>query len=53
MRRKRDVEGNTIDRANINPIIDTKTYEVVFENGSMSTYSVNDTEKIMYPQCDE
>ena len=38
-RRKRDVEVNTIDRANSNPIIDTRTYEVEFEDGSMSTYS--------------
>ena len=36
-RRKRDVEGNTIGRANSNPILDTQTYEVDFENGSMIT----------------
>ena len=27
-RRNRNVEGNTIGRANINPIFDTRTYEV-------------------------
>ena len=32
-RRKRDVEGNTIGRANINPILDTQTYEVEFKDG--------------------
>ena len=37
--RKRDVEGNTIGRANSNPILDTRTYKVEFEDGSMSTYS--------------
>ena len=40
-RRKRDVEENTIGRANTNPILDTQIYKVGFENGSMSTYSAN------------
>ena len=35
-RRKRNVEVNTIGRSNINPILDTRTYEVEFEDGSMS-----------------
>ena len=39
--RKRNVEGNTIGRANINPILDTRTYEVEFKYGSMITYSAN------------
>ena len=52
-RRKRDVEVNTIGRANINPILDTRTYEVEFEDGSMSTYSVNGISEIMYAQCYE
>ena len=39
--RKRDVKGNTIGRANSNPIIDNRVYEVEFEDGSMSTYSAN------------
>ena len=38
-RTKRDMEENTIGRANSNPILDTQTYEVEFEYGSMSTYS--------------
>ena len=38
-RRKRDVEGNTIGRDYSNPILDTRTYEVEFEDESMSTYS--------------
>ena len=40
-RRKHDVKGNTIGRANIYPILDTKTYEVEFEDGSMRNYSEN------------
>ena len=40
-RRKRNMEGNTIGRANINPILDTQTYEVVFKDRSISPYSAN------------
>ena len=52
-RRKRNVEVNTIGKANSNPIIDTKTYEVEFEDGSMSTYSEDVIAESMYAQCDE
>ena len=37
--RKREVEENTIGRTNSIPILDTQTYVVEFEDGSMSTYS--------------
>ena len=40
-RRKLDVEGNTIGRANSNTILYTQTYEVEFEDGSMRTYPAN------------
>ena len=36
-RRNRDVEGNTIGRANSNPILYTRTYEVEFEDGIINT----------------
>ena len=52
-RRKRDVDVNTIVRANSNPIIDTQTYEVESEDGSMSTYSSNVIVESMQAQCDE
>ena len=52
-RREHDVEGNTIGRANINTIIDTGTYEVKFEDGSMSTYSANVIVESIYAQCDD
>ena len=52
-RRKRDVEGNTIVRANNNHIIDTRTYEVEFEDGSMSTYSEDVISESIYSHCDE
>ena len=37
--RKCNVEVNTISRANSNPILDTQTYEVDFDDGSMRTCS--------------
>ena len=49
---KRNVEGNTIGRANSNPILDTSTYEFKFEDVSMSTYSANVIAENMYAQCD-
>ena len=52
-RRKRDVKGNTIGRANSNPILDTRTYEVEFEDGIMSTYSANVIAEIVYAQFDD
>ena len=39
--RKRNVEGDTIGRADSNPSLDTRTYEVEFKDGSMSTYTLN------------
>ena len=51
--RKRDVKGDTIDRANSNTNIDTKSYEVEFKDGSMSTYSENVIAESMYSHCDE
>ena len=44
--RKRDIEGNNIGRANSNPIIDTRAYEVEFEDWSMSTYSEMSLQKV-------
>ena len=52
-RRKRDMEGNTIGRANSNPILDTRTYEVEFEDGSMITYSAKVIAENIYSKCDE
>ena len=46
------MEGNTIGRANSNPILDTRTYEAEFKDGSMSTYSTNFIAEIMYAHCD-
>ena len=37
----------------VNPILDTQTYEVEFEDESMSTYSVNVIAESMHDQCDD
>ena len=52
-RRKRDVEGNKIGRADSNPILDTRTYEVEFEDGNMIIYFANVISESTYAQCDE
>ena len=47
------MEGNNIARANSNPILDTRTYEVEFEDGGTSTYSADFIAESMYDKCDE
>ena len=51
-RRKRNVQGNTVGRSNSNPILDTRTYEVEFEDSIMSTHSANVIAESVYAQFD-
>ena len=53
VRRKRDREGNPIGRANANPILDTRSYEVEFEDGDVSELTANTIAESMYAMCDE
>ena len=46
--RKRDSNGNPIGRANANPILDTRIYEVKFEDGAREFYSENLIAENMY-----
>ncbi len=39
--RKRDANGALIGRANANPLLDTRVYEVQFSDGASSEYSAN------------
>ena len=39
--RKRDHEGNVIRRSNANPILDTREYEVKFEDGDVTKLTAN------------
>jgi hypothetical protein len=50
--RKRDVNGNPIGRANSNPFLDTRVYEVELEDGEREYYSANLIAENMYSQID-
>ena len=51
--RKRDHEGNVIGRSNSNPIIDTREYEVKFEDGDVTELTANVISESIYAMCDE
>ena len=50
--RKRDHEGNVIGRSNANPILDTREYEVKFEDGDVTELTANVIAESMYAMCD-
>jgi len=50
--RKRDAEGNTVGRANGNLILDTRTYNVEFGDGTITELTANKIAECMYAQCD-
>jgi hypothetical protein len=51
-RRKRNNDGELEGIADKNPIRDTRTYEVEFEDGELVAYSANLIAENMYAQCD-
>ena len=51
--RKRDHKGNVIGRSNANPILDTREYEVKFEDGDVTELTANVIYESMYAMCDE
>ena len=51
--RGRDHEGNVIERSNANPILDTREYEVKFEDGDVTELTANVIAELMYPTCDK
>ena len=51
--RKRDHEGNVIGRSNANPILDTREYEVNFEDGDVTKLTANAMAESMYAMCDK
>jgi hypothetical protein len=53
VRRKRDREGNPSGRANANPVLDTRTYEVEFDDGDVSELTANTIAESMYSMCDK
>ena len=46
-------DGSVIGRANANPILDTRTYEVKFPDGQMAEMAANVIAQNMYTMCDE
>jgi hypothetical protein len=52
VRRKRELDGTVRGRANANPILDTKTYEIEFPDGRSDEYTANVIAENMYAQCD-
>ena len=51
--RKRDADGNPIGRRNINPILDTREYEVEFPDGATDIFTANMIAENLYSQVDE
>ena len=53
MSRKRSSTGHLIGTSNPNPILDTRIYEVQFDNGTYADYSTNVIMENLYTQADE
>ena len=51
--RKRDHKGNVIVRSNANPILDTRAYEVKFEDGDVTKLTANAIAESMYAMCNK
>eukprot|EP00978_Attheya_sp_CCMP212_P022805 scaffold68594_cov30-Attheya_sp.AAC.1 len=50
--RKRDKDGVAKGKANTNPILDTRTYQVRFPDGVEAEYAANAIAENMWTQCD-
>ena len=50
--RKANADGSAYGRANANPILDTRVYEVEFEDGAVAEFSANTIAENMWAQCD-
>ncbi len=50
--RKRDRDGNSVGHANDNPILDTRSYIVDFDDGNQTELTANMIAESLYSQCD-
>jgi hypothetical protein len=50
--RKRNADGNTVGWAHDWPILDTRTYDVEFNDGTIAKLRANKIAECMYAQCD-
>jgi hypothetical protein len=46
------MDGTVRGRANANPMLDTRTYEIEFPDGRSDEYTANVIAENMYAQCD-
>jgi hypothetical protein len=51
--RKRDADGNPIGKANSNPLLDTRLYEVEFPDGDIREYAANVIAESIYSRVDD
>ena len=51
--RKRDFNGNPIGKANSNPLLDTRLYDVEFPDGEIKEYAANVIAESIYSQVDD
>ena len=51
--RKRDAYGNGVGRTYENPILDTREYQVDFDDGEVSKLTENVIAESMYAACDD
>ena len=52
IRWKRDTDSNPTGRANANPILDTRVYNIEFDEGDVTELTANMIAQAMYAQCD-
>jgi hypothetical protein len=52
VRRRRDSNGQPIGKRNLNPILDTREYKVLFPDGSAQLYLANTIAENLYSQVD-
>jgi hypothetical protein len=52
LRRKRELDGTVRGRANANPMLDTRNYEIEFPDGRSDEYTANVIAENIYAQCD-
>ena len=50
--RKRDRDGNPVGLANANPILDTRSYIIDFDNGDQTKLTANLIAESLFSQCD-
>ncbi len=50
--RKRDPDGNPVGLANSNPILDTRSYIIDFDDGDQTELTANLIAKLLFSQCD-